>query len=104
MAEGFAVRPEHLVAPAASFDDAAVALRAAVAQARADLAALGDVCGDDEQGRAFASRYEPVTAQGLDAVGRSADVVASFGGGLRAAAKQYEAGDDGAAGGFADRS
>ena len=100
MADGFAVRPELLAAPAAAFDDASRLLRSAVAQARADLAALGDASGDDEQGRAFKSRYDPVVAEGLAAIGRSADVVSSFGGGLRAAADQYAVDDDDAARGM----
>ncbi len=100
MADGFAVRPELLAAPTAAFDDAARLLKSAVAQARADLAALGDVSGDDEQGRAFASRYDPVVAKGLAAISRSADVVGSFGGGLRAVADQYAVGDDDAARGL----
>jgi hypothetical protein len=104
VADGFGVRPEHLAAPAASFDDAAAGLRTALTQARAALAALGDVCGDDEQGRAFAGRYDPVAAQGLDAIGRAADAVASFGDGLRASVEQYVVGEDRAAGGFTDRS
>jgi hypothetical protein len=102
VAEGFAVRPGLLAAPAAAFDDAA-GLRTALARARAELAALGDVCGDDEQGRAFAGRYDAVAAQGLDAIGRSAEAVSSFGGALRAVAGQYAVGDDGAVGGFTDR-
>lgn len=100
MADGFAVRPELLAAPAAAFDDAARVLGSAVAQARADLAALGDVSGDDEQGREFAARYDPLVAEGLAAIGRSADLVGSFGGGLRAVADQYAVGDDDAARGF----
>ena len=103
MADGFVVRPELLAAPAAAFDDAAAALAAAVDRVRADLEALGDVSGDDEQGRAFAARYVPVAAEGLEAVRRSVDAVGSFGGGLRASARQYAVGDDGAAGGFAER-
>ncbi|NMO88665.1 hypothetical protein [Actinomycetospora sp. TBRC 11914] len=104
MADGFAVRPELLAAPAAAFDEAAATLRTAVAQARADLAALGDVCGDDEQGRAFASRYDPVAAEGIAAISRSVDVVASFGDGLRAVVAQYAEGDDDAADAVAGRS
>jgi hypothetical protein len=101
VADGFAVHPELLAGPAAGFDEAASALRSAVARARADLAALGDVSGDDDQGRAFATRYDPVAAAGLAALGRSADVVGSFGDGLRAVSAQYAVGDDGAARGFA---
>ena len=103
MADGFAVRPEMLAAPAAAFDDAAAALGAALARARADLAALGDVAGDDEQGRAFASRYAPVATEGLDAIGRSADAVGSFGRGLRVTTGQYVVDDGGAADGFGGR-
>jgi hypothetical protein len=94
------VRPELLATPAAAFDEAAAALAAALVRARADLAALGDVAGDDEQGRAFAGRYEPVAAEGLEAMRRSVDAVRSFGRGLRATSEQYVTGDGGAADGF----
>ena len=103
MADGFVVRSELLAAPAVAFDDAAGTLAAARARAQADLAGLGDVCGDDEQGRAFASRYLPVASEGLEAIGRSADTVGSFGSGLRATSEQYAAGDRGAADGFDGR-
>jgi uncharacterized protein YukE len=103
VAEGFAVRPGLLAAPAAALDDAAAGLRTALARARAELAALGQMCGDDEQGHAFADRYDAVATHGLDAIGRSAEAVSSFGGALRAVAEQYAAGDDGAVGGFTDR-
>jgi hypothetical protein len=100
VADAFVVRPELLAAPAAAFADTAAALGAALARTRADLAALGDVAGDDKQGRAFASRYVPIAAEGLDAIGRSVDAVGSFGGGLRAASEQYVAGDDAGASRF----
>jgi hypothetical protein len=103
VADGFVVRPELLAVPAAAFDDAAAALGAALDRARADLAALGDVAGDDEQGRAFASRYVPVAAEGLEAIGRSVDAVGSFGRGLRATSGQYVVDDGGAADGFGGR-
>ena len=103
MAEGFAVRPELLTGPAAAFDHAAAALGAALARARADLAALGDVTGDDEQGRGFAARYRPVAGEGLEAIGRSVDAVGSFGRGLRATSGQYVDGDRGAADGLDGR-
>lgn len=102
MADVFAVRPALLAAPAGSFGDAADALRAAVVRARADLASLGGVGGDDEQGRAFAARYDTVASDGLAAIEHSAATVGSFGAGLRAVSEQYVAGDDGAAGGFGD--
>lgn len=100
MADGFAVRPELLAAPAAAFEAAAELLRIALTQARADLAALGDIGGDDEQGRAFARQYAPVAAEGLGAVEGSVDAVGSFGRGLRATSEQYAAGEDDAAHGF----
>lgn len=103
MTDGFVVRPELLAAPAAAFDDAAAGLAAALARARADLAALGDVAGEDEQGRAFAARYVPVATGGLEAIGRSVDAVGSFGHGLHATSEQYVTGDDGAADGFGRR-
>ena len=103
MTEGFVVRPQILSGSASSFDDAADALAVALDRARADLAALGDVAGDDEQGRAFASRYDQVVAEGHDALGRSVDAVASFGRGLRATSEQYVTGDGGAAAGFDGR-
>jgi hypothetical protein len=102
--DGFAVRPEVLAGPAASLDDAADALAAAVSRARDDLAALGDIAGDDEQGRAFASRYGPVAAEGLAAIGRSVDAIGSFGRGMRATSQQYVAGDGGAADAFGGKS
>jgi hypothetical protein len=103
VADGFVVRSELLAAPAAAFDDASAGLGAALDRARADLAALGDVAGDDEQGRAFASRCVPGAAEGLDAVGRSSDAMGSFGRGLRATSEQYIVGDGGAADGFRGR-
>jgi hypothetical protein len=103
VAEGFVVRPELLTDPAASFDDAAGALAAALTRARVDLAALGDVGGDDDQGRAFAARYHPVVAEGLEAIRRSVDAVGSLGHGLLATSEQYTTGDGGAAAGFDGR-
>jgi hypothetical protein len=103
LADGFVVRPELLAAPAAAVGEAAAALGAALARARADLAALGDVAGDDEQGRAFAARYVPVAAEGFEAIGRSVDAVSSFGRGLRATSGQYVADDGRAADGFDGR-
>ena len=100
MADRFVVRQELLATRAASFDGAASALAAALARARADLAPLGDVAGDDEQGRAFASRYVPVAEEGIAGIGRSAEAIGSFGRGLRATSEQYALGDDSASDGF----
>ena len=54
----------------------------------------------DEQGRAFAARYDPVAGDGLAAMDREARGTRSLGDALRATARDYAAGDAAAADGL----
>ena len=88
MDDGFATHPAELTAAAARFDEAAGIVADAVAALRSTLGGLGDVLGTDEQGRAFAARYEPTAAEGLAAIGQEAGGVRSLGDALRAGAQR----------------
>ena len=93
MTEGFATQPGELAAAAARFDEAAGIAADAVAALRSALGGLADGLGTDEQGRAFAARYEPAAAEGLAAIEREAAGVRSLGDALRGTAHDYGAGD-----------
>ncbi len=95
---GFGTRPEDLEAAATRFDEAGRIAADAVAALRSALSGLGDVAGDDDQGRTFAAQYDPKAAEGVDAIGREAAGLSSLGGALRATAAEYRAGDAGALG------
>ncbi|MCD2186687.1 hypothetical protein [Actinomycetospora soli] len=98
MTGAFGTRPEDLEAAAAQFDEAGRIAVEAAAALRSALAGLGDVAGDDEQGRTFAAQYDPKAAEGVTAIGREATGLGSLGGALRATAADYRAGDTGALG------
>ncbi|WP_433802489.1 hypothetical protein [Actinomycetospora sp. CA-084318] len=98
MTGAFGTRPEDLEAAATRFDEAGRIAAEAVAALRSTLAGLGDVAGDDEQGRTFAAQYDPKAAEGITAIGQEAAGLSSVGGALRATAAEYRAGDAGALG------
>jgi len=87
--DGFATRPAELTAAAARFDEAAGIVADAVAALRVALGGLGEHLGTDEQGRAFAARYDPTAAEGLTAIEREAGGLRALGDGLRAGARDY---------------
>ena len=89
MDDGFATHPAELTAAAARFDEAAGIVADAVASLRSTLGGLGEYLGADEQGRAFAARYESAAAEGLAAIGQEAGGVRSLGDALRAGAQHY---------------
>ena len=93
MDDGFGTLPAELTAAAARFDEAAGVVADAVAALRTTLAALGDPLGTDEQGRAFAARYDPLVAEGLSALDRETGGLRSLGDALRSSAHDYEARD-----------
>lgn len=97
MSGGFGTQPGELDAAAGRFDEASRLVAEAVMTLRATLAGLGDYVGDDEQGRRFAADYDPKVTEGVTAMGREADALGSLGAALRSSAREYEAGDDGAA-------
>ncbi|MDL5160143.1 hypothetical protein [Actinomycetospora termitidis] len=103
MAGGFGTRPEDLEAAAARFDEAARIAADACASLRSSLSGLGDVAGDDEQGRTFAARYDPKAAEGMTAIEQEATGLGALGGALRSTAADYRAGEGGAAAGFGPR-
>lgn len=101
MSDGFGVRPEAALAPAAQrFRGVADDLTRAVADLRGVLGALGDVCGGDEQGRQFAAGYQPRADEGLRALDALARALATVPDGLGRAAAGYRAGDEAGAGGL----
>ncbi len=100
MDDGFGTLPGELTAAAARFDEAAGVVADAVAALRTTLGALGDLLGTDEQGRAFAARYDPAAGDGIAAMDREARGTRSLGDALRATAHDYEAGDATAADGL----
>src|SRR5437879_11776404 len=85
MPHQFSVDPESLLRASARFSLASVELDAALARLRQSLSALGDVCGDDEQGHTFGAAYKPNVAkldkaignlvQGLGGMGEGFDVM-----------------------------
>jgi uncharacterized protein YukE len=95
MSGGFATQPDDLDAAARRFDEAADVAAQALAELRSTLAGLGDYLGADEQGRAFAARYDPAAADGLAALGHEAESLRSLGPALRQAAEAFR-GDDAA--------
>jgi hypothetical protein len=99
--EGFATHPGELTAAAARFDEAAGIVADAVAALRTALGERGEHLGTDEQGRAFAARYEPKAAEGLAAIEQEADGVRSLGDALRAGAHDYGATEAGVTDGLA---
>lgn len=95
MSDGFGVRPDTALDPAAQrFRGAADDLAGAVAELRGALAALGDVCGGDEQGRRFAAGYRPRADEGLRALDVLAQVVGALPDTLHHAADGYRASDE----------
>jgi hypothetical protein len=98
--DGFATQPTDLTAAAARFDEAAAIVADAVAALRVTLGALGDVVGTDEQGRAFAARYEPTATEGLSAIDRETGGMRSLGDALRAGAHDYGTNEAGLAEGW----
>jgi len=87
MPEEFSVDPESLLRASARFSLESVELDAALARLRQSLSALGDVCGDDEQGHTFGAAYKPNVAkldkamanlvEGLGGIGDAFDVMAT---------------------------
>jgi uncharacterized protein YukE len=59
MPEQFSVDPESLLRASARFALESAELDAALGRLRQSLGALGDVCGDDEQGHTFGAAYKP---------------------------------------------
>jgi uncharacterized protein YukE len=98
--DGFATHPGELTAAAARFDEAAGIVADAVAALRTALGELGEHLGTDEQGRAFAARYEPTASEGLSALDREAGGMRSLGDALRAGAHDYGTNEAGQAEGW----
>jgi hypothetical protein len=89
----FSVRPHTLRSAGATYLVQSGALDGALARLRSTLAGLGDVCGDDEQGVAFAAAYKPAA----DTIQRGLSILvqglASINEGLSAMADHYEGSD-----------
>ena len=85
MGDKVSVQPESLFRASARFSLESEELAAALSRLQTSLAALGDVCGNDEQGQKFASGYSPNAVkiekalqnltQGLADIGRGLDVM-----------------------------
>jgi uncharacterized protein YukE len=85
MQQRFSVHPESLIRAGSQFSVESARLADALARLESKLGALGDVCGNDDQGREFAKGYAPNKAllqhalsnmvEGLDAIGRGLEVM-----------------------------
>jgi uncharacterized protein YukE len=59
VADRFSIDPASLRRAGAQVGKEARALEAALNRLQSRLSSLGEVCGDDEQGRSFAAGYQP---------------------------------------------
>ena len=85
MGDKFSVHPESLIRAGAQFSVESARLSDALSRLQSTLGALGDVCGDDDQGHQFANGYQPNASileqalgnmvSGLDAIGRGLEVM-----------------------------
>lgn len=96
MTGGFANEPEAVRSAAGRFRTCGEGLERAFGELRATLTSLGDICGDDDQGRQFASGYEPAAADAERAVERSVGALRSVASALDRSAQDYRGVDDAA--------
>jgi len=94
MADKLSVHPETILAASARFELEGELLGSALSRLQATLASLGDVSGDDDQGRQFAEGYKPNAAMVQQAVQNLAKGLTAIGLGLEVMGTNYQAGDD----------
>lgn len=97
MGARFRAEPAELAATAPSFTVASDDLSSALRTLSSALAGLGDICGGDKQGRAFAAGYLPHLHTVTAAMSKIAAGLATVDDGLRSMAGNYEASDQTAA-------
>ena len=93
MAGGFSVEPDSLRVAASQVELEARALEAASSRLQGRLAALGDVCGGDQAGRAFAAGYLPRAELLERALREMVGGLEDIDSGLRLMAASYEGSD-----------
>jgi uncharacterized protein YukE len=93
MADKFSVNPESLLGASARFSLASAELDSALGRLQHSLGALGDVCGGDDQGRAFGSGYKPSAAKLEQAFASMVKGLAGIGDAFDAMALNYLGGD-----------
>jgi uncharacterized protein YukE len=93
MGEQLSVHPESLIRAGAQFSIESRRLADAVNRLQSSLHALGDVCGDDDQGRAFAKDFNPATVKVTLAMQNMAKGLSAIGRGLEVMGLNYEGGD-----------
>src|SRR5712692_9937352 len=94
MADKLSVHPETILQASARFELEGELLGSALGRLQATLASLGDVSGDDDQGRQFAAGYKPNAAMVQQAVQNLAKGLTAIGLGLEVMGTNYQAGDD----------
>lgn len=93
MGDRLSVHPESLIRAGSRFGVEGARLADAVARLDSKLSALGDVCGNDDQGREFAKGYAPNVALLHQALGNMAKGLDAIGRGLEVMGINYAAGD-----------
>ena len=93
MGDKVSVQPESLFGASAKFSLQSEELAAALSKLQAHLGALGDVCGNDDQGRTFASGYNPNAAKIEKALQNLTQGLANIGTGLDVMGINYQAVD-----------
>lgn len=93
MGDKFSVDPETMLQASARFARDSDQLASALGRLHSTLASLGDVTGGDDQGRHFASGYNPAAASIEQALGNLVKGLASIDRGLQVMAFNYMSGD-----------
>jgi uncharacterized protein YukE len=93
VAESISVRPDSLRSGAARIGAQADTLAGALGRLRAALGGLGNVCGDDQPGHAFAAGYQPRVEVLESALSRMVIGLREIESGLRQMAANYEGSD-----------
>jgi uncharacterized protein YukE len=93
MQDRFSIHPESLIRAGSQFGVEGARLADALARLESQLGALGDVCGNDDQGREFARGYAPNSALLRQALGNMANGLDAIGRGLEVMGINYAGGD-----------
>jgi uncharacterized protein YukE len=95
VADRFTVEPGSLRGAGSQLGQEAQVLAGALSRLQGRLGSLGDVTGDDDQGRAFAAGYQPKVELLERALRQMVTALEDMDAGLRLMADRYE-GSDGA--------
>lgn len=93
MRDEISVQPETLLQASARFDLESVELGSALSRLQATLGSLGDVCGNDDQGRKFGSGYNPNAEKLQQALQNMIARLADISRGLEVMGINYQGGD-----------